>query len=149
MTVDLCVFVCVCVWEPFSPFLVFILFFMSFFFYGAFSICVSYLCICRLNFKAKVLTLNAWMYSLLRYYRLKPMYILVTYIYTLLCIITTSERIAKKALFNIIDLTLRRNIYVASQAMKTYRIEFCIKTDRIARSNIIFTVEAFWLDDLK
>ena len=55
------------------------------------------------------------MYSLLRYYRLKPMYILVTYIYTLLCITTS-----KKALFNIIDLTLRRNIYVASQAMTKY-----------------------------
>jgi len=43
----------VCVCEPFSPFLVFLLFSMSFFFYGAFSMCVSYLCICRLTFQSQ------------------------------------------------------------------------------------------------
>lgn len=32
--------------EPFSPFLVFLYFPCPFFFYGAFSMCVSYLCIC-------------------------------------------------------------------------------------------------------
>lgn len=53
-------------------------------------ICASYLCIFRL-FKAKVFTLNAWMYFFLRSYRLKPTYIPLTYMYILLRIITSSE----------------------------------------------------------
>lgn len=98
MCVHVSVNVCVCVCEPLSTFLfvccnVVIMLLVSFISYGAFSTCVSYLCICRLTFQSQ--SPQHWMLGCSPYWdiyiRQKSMYILITYICTSLCITTTSD----------------------------------------------------------